>query len=67
MTKEQRYDLFSETFEERDGFRAKYRGRYFYDGPALDIESDELQDVIRAYPERLQWDQLGRGLIVYPT
>lgn len=44
-----------------------YRGRFFYEGPAVKCERDELQDVIRATQVKLQWDHLGRtGLVVYP-
>ena len=43
-----------------------YHGRYGWTGPAVECETGELQDVIRATPVKLQWDQLGKGLIVYP-
>ena len=45
----------------------EYRGRYFYQGPAVRIHAGELQTVIRATEVSLMWDQLGKdGLIVYP-
>ena len=44
-----------------------YHGRNFWIGPAVKCDASELQDVIRATPVKLQWDQLGKGLIVYPV
>ena len=45
-----------------------YRGRFFYEGPAVRCESEaEYQDVMRATTVRVQRDQLGRGWIVYPA
>ncbi len=41
-----------------------YRGRFFYEGPA--VSTKDIQDVIRATTVRVQWDQLGLGYIVYP-
>ena len=43
-----------------------YNGRFFYSGPSVRIDHDELQDVILATKVMLQVDQLGKGLIVYP-
>ena len=43
-----------------------YHGRWFYEGWAVDVEKDELQDVIRSTDVKLQWDEMGLGLIVYP-
>lgn len=50
------------------GYETKYyRGRFFYQGPAVKCEQDELQDIIRATRIVLQWDDLGRtGLVIYP-
>jgi ribosomal protein L27 len=45
-----------------------YRGRHFYDGPAVKIERDELQTLIRETTVMVQVDHLGKtALIVYPV
>ncbi len=45
-----------------------YRGRNFYDGPAVEVDRDELQKVIRATSMRLIWDEIGKhDLMVYPA
>ncbi|MFH1690585.1 MAG: hypothetical protein ABIE42_10185 [Candidatus Eisenbacteria bacterium] len=41
-----------------------YRGRCFYEGPA--VRTDDRQAVIRATTVPLQWDNMGKGWIVYP-
>ena len=41
-----------------------YRGRFFYEGPA--VSCDDLQDVMSVTKVKCQWDNLGRGYIVYP-
>ena len=55
------------------GFNVReYRGRNFYDGPAVQVdESDDgwrptFQEVIRATSVVLQRDNLGLDWIVYP-
>jgi hypothetical protein len=47
----------------------RYRGRNFYDGPAVDTDDEhDLQDIIRATTVRVQTDQMGkRDLVVYPA
>ena len=66
MSKQEKYDKFTADLEEA-GFEVRpYNGRFFYRGPAVRIEQDELQDVIRATTVKLQWDDMGKGLIVYP-
>ena len=45
-----------------------YHGRNFYVGPAVVIDEDLLQSIIRATSVKLQWDNLGKNsLIVYPV
>lgn len=45
-----------------------YRGRNLWEGPAVRIDADSLQDVIRGTDMKLQWDTMGRDqLIVYPV
>ncbi len=54
---------------EAAGYTVKhYRGRWFYEGPAVSVESDEFQKMVRATTVELQKDELGKtGIIVYPT
>lgn len=66
MTKEERYKKFEEELENEYDVE-QYQGRGFYNGPAVRIDSSELQDVIRATTVRVQWDTLGKDkLVVYP-
>lgn len=41
-----------------------YRGRSFYEGPAVSV--DDIQDALYNTKVRCRWDQLGHGFIVYP-
>ena len=41
-----------------------YRGRWYWEGPAVDV--DDLQDALGATKVRCQWDHMGRGFVVYP-
>ena len=41
-----------------------YRSRFFWRGPAVVV--DDLQDALGATRVRCQWDQFGRGWVVYP-
>ncbi len=41
-----------------------YRGRFFWRGPAVVV--DDLQDALGATAVRCQWDNMGRGWVVYP-
>lgn len=54
-----RDDMEEAGFEVRD-----YKGRFFYEGPAVVVS--DLQDAIRATDIPLQWDHLGLNWIVYP-
>ena len=54
-------DMQAAMFEVRD-----YQGRNYYSGPAVVVEKRQLQDVIRATTVRVQWDDMGLGLVVYP-
>ncbi len=50
-----------------DWVPAPYHGRNMYQGPAVRVDEDELQDVIRASCVRVVWDQMGKhGLVIYP-
>lgn len=44
-----------------------YSGRNFYKGYAVRCSKHEYQKVIRATTVDLQQDQLGMGLVLYPT
>lgn len=67
MNKQERYAKFKEDLEEAGFDVEDYKGRNFFAGPAVRIDStNELQEVIRATEINVQWDQLGLGLIVYP-
>lgn len=45
-----------------------YRGRFYWEGPAVATDDDhDMQDIIRATTVRLQSDDLGRGRVVYPV
>lgn len=54
---------------EEAGFKVEeYRGRFYWQGPSVEVDRDELQDVIRATKVKLQSDNMGRdGLVVYPV
>lgn len=41
-----------------------YRGRWFYTGPAVDV--DQLNEAMSNTKVPTQWDNLGRGFVVYP-
>jgi hypothetical protein len=44
-----------------------YNGRFYYKGPAVTVDRNDLQDVIRATEVKLQWDEMGRDdVVVYP-
>jgi len=50
----------------KEGLEVKhYKGRYFWEGPA--VSCNDLQDVMSATKVKVQWDQLGKGYIVYPV
>ena len=64
---EKKYNQFAVDMEDAGYKIEDYEGRNFYSGPAIFIETEELQDVIRATAVKLQWDTMGRsGLVIYP-
>jgi hypothetical protein len=66
---EARYEQFQDECEAAGMEVEHYRGRFFYDGPAVRTDEDgwpTLQDVIRATRVPLQWDNLAFDWIVYP-
>ncbi|MEK6881514.1 MAG: hypothetical protein AABY22_17965 [Nanoarchaeota archaeon] len=50
----------------QDKIRLNYKGRFFYDGPACDCSSGELNTIVGLSPVPVQWDSMGLGSIVYP-
>ena len=67
MTKQERYAKFREDMEAAEYPIIDYQGRYSYDGPAVLVEREEEQDVIRATTVRLQSDSLGMRVVLYPV
>jgi hypothetical protein len=41
-----------------------YHGRYFWHGPSVDV--DNLQDALSGTKIPCQWDNMGKGYVVYP-
>jgi hypothetical protein len=41
-----------------------YCGRNFYQGPA--VSCNDIQDVLSVTKVKCNWDNLGKGFIVYP-
>ena len=66
----ERYQQFVKDIEEHGFEWIMYKGRFFYEGPA--VMSDEqsnmknMQEIIRATKVQCQWDNLGLDYIVYP-
>ena len=59
-----RFKQFCDEVEEAGLEWRHYQGRFFYAGPAVVV--DNLQDGIRATTVPVQWDDFGKGHIVYP-
>jgi hypothetical protein len=55
---------FVEDMEETGLDVRHYRGRFFWRGPAVVV--DDLQDALGATEVPCQWDNMGRGWVVYP-
>lgn len=62
----ERYEQFRRDMEAAGRAVTDYHGRYFYHGPAVACDNNELQTVIRETTVEVQWDHLGLGWIVYP-
>lgn len=65
--KQKNYNQFTKDLENAGYEVSDYNGRYFYHGPAVSCEKNEFQNIVRKTSVRLQWDQLGLGIIVYPV
>lgn len=61
------YQQFRREMEAAGYYVEDYQGRFFYSGPAVKISRGEFQDVCRQTTVRLQTDDLGLGLVVYPV
>ena len=55
---------FIQDMEERGLECFHYRGRFFYEGPGVDV--DQLQEAMQHTQVPVQWDSLGLGFVVYP-
>ena len=42
-----------------------YQGRYFYNGPAVNV--NHLQEAMSNTKIMCQWDNMGKGFVVYPV
>ena len=61
----ERYNRFVRDMLEANLEPYHYRGRFFYEGPAVNV--DDTQDAIRATKVKVQTDNMGLGFVVYPT
>lgn len=50
---------------EKAGFRVRHWDRNTYNGPAVFVPEEKLQDVIRATELRLRWDTLITSYVIY--
>jgi hypothetical protein len=55
---------FIDDMEEAGLDMQDYRGRFFWRGPAVVV--DDLQQALGATKVPCQWDNMGRGWVVYP-
>ena len=58
------HERFANDMEEAGLEVQHYRGRFFWEGPAVVV--DDLQDALGATEVRCQFDNLGKGWVVYP-
>lgn len=63
--REERFQQFVRDMEAAGLKPYHYEGRFFYKGPAVNV--DDLQDALRATAVKCQWDNLGLGWVVYPA
>lgn len=42
-----------------------YHGRYWWHGPSVNV--DNLQDALSCTKVKCQWDNMGKGWVVYPV
>ena len=66
FTKEKRYKKFTEKMEAAGLEVEHYEGRNLYKGPAVRV--DDLEVVLSIKGSiHVQWDNMGKGWIVYPV
>ena len=58
------YVQFVEDMEDARLTPWHYHGRFFYQGPAVEV--DNLQDALSETKVPCQWDNMGLGYVVYP-
>jgi hypothetical protein len=58
------HQRFVEDMEEAGLEVQHYRGRFFWEGPAVVVS--DLQDALGATEVRCQWDNMGLDWVVYP-
>ena len=58
------YIQFVEDMEDAGLTPWHYCGRFFFEGPAVDV--DDLQDALSETKVPCQWDNMGLGWVVYP-
>lgn len=63
---DERHVKFADDLERMGYEVVEYHGRYGYAGPAVKVQSHEFQDVLRATAVRVVWDDLGKGMVIYP-
>jgi len=44
-----------------------YQGRFYYEGPAVNVSNDEFQKAIRSTVVQVQWEDMGMGTVIYPA
>jgi hypothetical protein len=64
MEQSKRYTKFTKDCEKAGLVVRDYQGRYFYHGPAVSCQ--DIGEVLQVTRVKCQWDQLGKGYIVYP-
>ena len=64
--RQSRYNKFAKDMKTA-GFKPyHYRGRFYYEGPAVNCDQEEFQTVLGATKIPVQWDDMGLGKVVYP-
>lgn len=68
LRKKEIHEKFTEDMEKAGYYVEFYKGRNFYEGPAVKTNQgiDGLQKAIRATKQIVVWDQLGSDYVLYP-
>ena len=68
MNEKEHYRKFREDMETAGFIVTDYQGRFYYDGPAVIVDNEQFQDVIRATSLKLKWDEMGHSdVVIYPS